>query len=169
MVERGREKLYEVYSSNAALTNVVESDSLDIVVAFDVLEHCDQLSLRSLLREAHSILKPSGCLIARVPSGDSPFGRAVQHGDLTHRLTLGSSAVRQLADEIGFLVRQIREPAFPLLGLGTASFLRRLGVWVARRLVFPVVRRMFMGGADIVLSPDMTFVLVKPTAATSQT
>lgn len=162
LVEWGRARGYRVHPAGATLTDLVEANSQDCVVAFDVFEHCDQGLLRKLLEEVYTVLKPGALLLARVPSGDSPFGRAVQHGDWTHRLTFGSSAVHQLADETGFLLTQVRKPAFPLVGMGAVPFLRRLLVSTVRRLAYPVLRWGFMGAGDAVLSPDMVFVLLKP-------
>lgn len=135
---------------------------LDLVVAFDVFEHMDLATLRAILASMSVALKPEGRLLARVPSGDSPFSGAIQHGDLTHRMVLGSSTVAQLAAGAGFEVHSVREPAFPLRGLGWTTFLRRAAIQACRRIAYPLVTLMFMGGGQPVLTPNMVFVLVKP-------
>lgn len=161
LVARGREKGLEVYASDVPLTEIVACNSQDLVVAFDVFEHCQKSELQRLLLQIQGVLKRPGCLIARVPSGDSPFGRAMQHGDVTHRVTLGSSAVRQLALEAGLDTREIREPAYPLRGSGARAFLRRSCVWLTRRLAYPMIGRLFMGDTDAILTPSMLIVLDK--------
>jgi len=161
LVLRGREEGFDVYQGHLPLSSIAENSSLDIVIALDVFEHLDQSELREILHSVHDALKLGGWLIARVPSGDSPFARSIQHGDLTHCSTLGSSAVHQLAASTGFLVEQVREPVFPLLGYGAMSFMRRGFIKLARTLVYPIVTRLFMGGGSPVLSPNMVFVLRK--------
>jgi SAM-dependent methyltransferase len=161
LVARGRKAGYDVHLAGPSVCDVATRDSLDLVVAFDVLEHFALTDLEQKLRDVGHVLKVGGRLIARVPSGDSPFARAAQHGDLTHRLTLGASAVRQLAASVGFAVDQCREPVFPLLGLGVRSFMRRSLVMLGRAMAYPVVTHVLMGGGSPVLSPNMIFVFRK--------
>lgn len=138
-----------------------EAQSFDFVFAFDVLEHLSLDELRDLLDLVANSLKVEGRFIARVPSGDSPFSRAIQHGDVTHRTALGGSAIRQLANEAGLAVLAIREPAFPLRGFGVRAFIRRLAVVSIRRLLYPLITLVFMGGGYPVLTPNLVFVLSK--------
>lgn len=152
----------DVFDAATSPAEALQESSLDLVVSFDVFEHMDAAALRGFLDAMFVALRPSGRMIARVPSGDSPFSRSIQHGDVTHRSCLGSSAIRQLAEAAGFQVASIREPAFPLAGLGVRTFVRRAVVTVVRRLAFPIISRVFMGGGSPVLTPNMVFVLVKP-------
>jgi 2-polyprenyl-3-methyl-5-hydroxy-6-metoxy-1,4-benzoquinol methylase len=151
-----------VFDASVPLATIVECDSQDLVVALDVFEHLDQGQLTGLLKSVNAILRPGGRVLARVPSGDSPFSRAMQHGDLTHRLVLGSSAIRQLVDKAGLDVVCVREPAMPLRGLGLRAFLRRLAVVTGRRVIYPIVTNVLMGGGRPILTPDLVFVLEKP-------
>lgn len=162
LVQRGREKGFDVFDKDVPLSTVASDSSVDVVVAFDVMEHLDLAELTSLLRTAYPALKVGGRLVARVPSGDSPFARAIQHGDLTHRSTLGSSAVRQLAGATGFKVVQLRAPVLPLTGDGSVALVRRGLVTLGRALIYPVIVRLLMGGGSPVLSPNMLFVLERP-------
>ena len=125
---------FTVQDASQPLERFIEAGTLDVVVAFDVLEHMPQDRLRDLLHSLRIRMKSGALMIARVPSGDSPFARAIQHGALTHRTVLGSSAVAQLAHQTGFEVVQVREPVFPLRGLGIKAMLRRLAVLAVRRL-----------------------------------
>jgi len=133
--------------------------SLDLVVAFDVIEHLDVDAIRSFLREAKTALKPGGLVLLRIPSGDSPFSLAIYNGDLTHRTLLGSSAVRQLAYEAGLEVRQIRAPVLPITGYPTIRVFRRAVVRVARSVACGFIREILMGNDTAVLSPNMIAVL----------
>lgn len=162
LVDAGRARGFEVYLDEDTLHALPAPGALDFAVAFDVFEHLTLVEMREILGRFHVCLRPGGKVIGRVPSGDSPFARAIQHGDLTHRLTLGSSAVRQLAAEAGFDVYSIREPAFPLRGAGILSFLRRSAERAVRAGVYPIVAKLFMGGGTPVLTPNLLFVLIKP-------
>lgn len=162
LVSAGCAAGYRMYSSECNLAQVLGADFLDGVVAFDVFEHLDLNELHQSLRDMATCLKPGGLIVGRVPSGDSPFARAIQFGDITHKTILGSSAIRQIAARCGFDVLQVREPAFPISGQGLIPLLRRGVVKIARAIVFPVLRSIFLGNAQAVLTPNMVFVLRKP-------
>lgn len=142
-------------------SEIPSSTAFRLVVAFDVFEHLSLEQLRQELVFLRGILVPGGHLLARVPSGDSPFSRAIQHGDLTHVSTLGSSAIRQLATELGYELVQVREPAYPLRGAGPAAYLRRVLIVVTRSLVLRFIRTVLMGNREEVLTPNMVFVLAR--------
>lgn len=162
LVAAGCKAGFRMFSGECNLREKIEADSIDAAVAFDVFEHLSLEELQALLGQLISCLKPGGRIVGRVPSGDSPFARGIQHGDVTHKTVLGSSAVRQIAMACGLEVLQIREPAFPVFGLGLRAALRRGLVRVARALAFPVLRSVFMGDGQAVLTPNMVFVLRKP-------
>lgn len=134
----------------------------DLIAAFDVVEHMSADDAIDFISWAAARLRPGGILIARVPSGDSPFGRAVQNGDLTHRVALGSSAIRQMASTAALDVVRIEGARLPTRGLGPLRFLRRGAVATARWFVFPFIRVVLMGAHGAVLEPVMTFALQRP-------
>lgn len=161
LVTHGANAGFNTHDGRLPLDKLLGEQSLDLIVSFDVFEHLDAETLRTTLLAAYRALRPSGRLIARVPSGDSPFSRAIQHGDATHCTIIGSSMVHQIAKDAGFLIVSIRQPAFPLLGLGLKAFLRRLTVLVLRQSAFAFIKPIFMGGGEPVLTPNMVFVLKK--------
>src|SRR5205823_2218521 len=110
LVNRARKSKLSAHSTQTDPSSICEAGSLDLVVAMDVLEHLDLHSIQKVLTFAMELLRPGGFVLARVPSGDSPFGRALAHGDITHRTTLGSSAVLQLSGLHGFNVASIQSP-----------------------------------------------------------
>ena len=162
LIARGSTAGFDVHPATRPLPMFAGENSIDLVVAMDVFEHIDISALCNLLVEAKTCLRAGGVLVARVPSGDSPFARSIQHGDLTHRIILGSSAIRQLAEQSGFVVKAIREPAFPIRGLGVRVFIRRLSIVCARRLIYPLITQALMGGGQPVLTPNLVCVLEKP-------
>jgi hypothetical protein len=151
---------FHVIAPDAEFSDTCES-ALDVIVAFDVVEHLELSAIRSFLRDAKAALKPSGLLVIRAPSGDSPFSSAIYHGDLTHRTLLGSSAVRQLASEIGLEVTQIRPPILPTAGLPTLRRIRRTAVQFAQTMTFGFIRYFLIGNEGAVLSPNMIVVLAR--------
>lgn len=99
LVERARQRGFRVV--HAENLKQFPTHHFNLVVAFDVLEHLAQEELIGLLREIKRVLENGGVFIARFPNGDSPFGNLYQHGDLTHKTTIGSWMVRYFAREVG--------------------------------------------------------------------
>lgn len=161
MVDQGKRCGYLMYEADQPISSFVPASSLDMAISIDVFEHIDPTDLKQLLASLHVALRSGGCVFARVPSGDSPFARAIQYGDLTHRTVLGSSAVHQLAREAGFTVSAIREPTIPMRGLGALIWIRRFVVVMIRRITYPLIANALMGGGNPILSPNMVFVLIK--------
>lgn len=161
LVVQGAAAGFSTYDARQPLEALVGKESVDLIVAFDVFEHLEMDTLLATLRSGCDALRPMGRIIARVPSGDSPFSRAIQHGDMTHHTTIGSSMVQQLAATAGLAVDCVREPAFPLWKLGIWVFLRRMLVAWVRAAIFGILRPALMGGGRPVLTPNMVFVLVK--------
>jgi 2-polyprenyl-3-methyl-5-hydroxy-6-metoxy-1,4-benzoquinol methylase len=151
---------FNVHDGSLPVTSIAETESVDLIAAFDVFEHIGINDLRVFLEYLKTILKPGGVIIARVPSGDSPFARAIQNGDLTHKCVFGSSAVHQLAKETGFQVQTIRECSLPIFGLGLRTGLRRAAVCAARKFTHPIIR-VLMGGGSPILTPNLVFALKK--------
>lgn len=163
LIGAGREAGFNVLTAHDSLTDLAKARRrFDLVTAFDVFEHLEVNHLRAMLLQIRRILKPAGMLISRVPSGDSPFARAIQHGDLTHRSSLGTSALNQLALQTGYKLTQAREPAFIYSGLRLSSLLRRCGVQLVRRLTFPIMQAVYFSGGDVVLTQNMIAVFVNP-------
>jgi len=159
LIDRARAAGFEAKRSDVGFEELHGPAALDLVVAFDVLEHLELPHIRAVLAGAKTALKPSGLVIARVPSGDSPFSGAIFHGDLTHRTLLGSSAIRQLARELGFTAIQVRPPEFPARGLGLRRFVRRTAVNAARHLAGALIANVLLADRDAVITPNLTFVL----------
>jgi SAM-dependent methyltransferase len=161
LVRRGLDAGFDVTSSLPAADGP-QCGSVDAVVAFDVFEHLDREAMRRMLADLRLLLKPGGLLIGRVPSGDSPFSRHYQHGDLTHLQVIGTGSVRQVARLTGFTVDGIRPQAYPVRGLGLRLSLRRSVVHVVRSLAYPLVAGLLMGSRNAVMSPNLVFVLRNP-------
>lgn len=139
----------------------------DLVVLFDVLEHIPREALVTALGRYQSLLRPGGCILARVPNGDSPFGLLNQHGDLTHCTTIGSEMIPQLARLTGMELVFVGGEARPILCGSFKWMIHRLLQWPFRLAADLLVKWSFYPGARASFtSPNMTFVLRrKPTGA----
>jgi SAM-dependent methyltransferase len=157
--ERAAHAGYEVIADTRSFADACGAGAFDLIVAMDVLEHLELDVLKGFLREARLALKSEGLLIFRIPSGDSPYSGPIFRGDLTHRTLLGSAAVRQLAEETGFTVMQVRSPAFPVSGLGLVRGARRVFVSILQSCTFAFVRNILMNDRNAVVSPNMLVVL----------
>lgn len=71
-------------------------NSLDVLVAIDVIEHFTKDELSSLADEFYRVLKPGGRLISHQPNGEGPFGSFIRHADFTHETTFTSRSIAQL-------------------------------------------------------------------------
>lgn len=85
----------------AALTATL-SGSVDVVVAFDVIEHFTKDELIPLVDAVCRVLKPGGRWIIHVPNGESPFGNRIRYGDLTHEQAFTRASLNQLLRSSGF-------------------------------------------------------------------
>jgi 2-polyprenyl-3-methyl-5-hydroxy-6-metoxy-1,4-benzoquinol methylase len=85
-----------------AFLNRIDDNSLDVVVAFDVIEHFTKPELLAIIKKVRKILKPSGRWIIHTPNGESPFHGRVRYGDITHETIFTRSSLTQLLSAVGF-------------------------------------------------------------------
>lgn len=77
--------------------------SLDVVIAFDVIEHFTKAELIPLVDEVWRVLKPGGRWVIHAPNGESPFGNRVRFGDYTHEQAFTRTSLGQLLVASGFV------------------------------------------------------------------
>ena len=162
LVSTAKDLGLNVFDADLPFDEVLSADSVDYVLAWDVFEHLNNEEISSKLLECYKVLKSGGRVMARVPSGDSPFSGPLQNGDITHKTSIGSSMVRQYAMATGFDVESIRSPAFPIKGMGIKTFLRRALVASFQRIAYRFLANVFMGGENVVVTQNMIFILKKP-------
>jgi SAM-dependent methyltransferase len=162
LLGRAREAGLQVWDAEEDLERWVGPGTLDLVVAWDVLEHRERDALENDLRVLLRLLRPDGRLVARVPSGDSPFGRSVHHGDLTHKLALGTSAIHQLAVRCGFEVLTVGPPMLPVRGVGLRRVIRRALLRAARSVTARFINAVFHDNQPRVITSNLVFVLRRP-------
>jgi 2-polyprenyl-3-methyl-5-hydroxy-6-metoxy-1,4-benzoquinol methylase len=78
------------------------SASLDVVVAFDVIEHFTKDELVALADEVLRVLRPGGRWIIHAPNAEGLFGGRIRYGDFTHELAFTRSSLTQLLKAGGF-------------------------------------------------------------------
>lgn len=132
----------------------------DLLVAFDVFEHLDHDQLLAYLRSARSLLRKGGKVVARFPNGVSPFGRVHQHGDITHRTTLGPFSLRQLALMTGLELEGVYNSARVVVGPFRKRVRWRM-VYFTRDLAERVIGYLYFS-KRLPLDPNLTAVLRKP-------
>lgn len=71
-------------------------NSLDVLVAIDVIEHFTKDELSRLVDDFYRVLRPGGRLISHQPNGEGPFGSFIRHADFTHESAFTSRSVAQL-------------------------------------------------------------------------
>lgn len=148
---------YEAYGS----IDLVSSLAYDAAVVFDVLEHISANHAIAFLREISRTLAPGGLIILRFPNGDSPFGRANQHGDVTHINDVGSDKLRYFALGAGLSVLELANQANSLGHLRIIPRIRAELTQLVRSGVEVVLGKLFFH-RRIPLSSNMIAVLQKP-------
>jgi hypothetical protein len=136
-----------------------ENQLFQVVTAFDVLEHIRREDLINFLRDVRSICSCDAVVILRFPNGDNPFSVFMQNGDVTHQTWIGRGMLRQIAHLAGFDVASLRAPVIPTKG---STLKRRVTVALgshARWAVGKMISTLFMGGAELSLSPNLLAVL----------
>jgi SAM-dependent methyltransferase len=139
----------------------INEGAFDAIIAFDVLEHIPMSELPRLLKSICTSLRNGGVFLARFPSGDSPFARHTQHGDITHCTVIGAGIVNQLAQQSDLDPIQVRSPAFPVRGLGAWTLLRRSCVVILRSIISGILRIAFFDNVPQVITANMVIVLRK--------
>jgi 2-polyprenyl-3-methyl-5-hydroxy-6-metoxy-1,4-benzoquinol methylase len=81
----------------------VQADgSLDVIVAFDVIEHFTRDELLGFVDQVQRVLRPGGRWIIHTPNGESPFCGRMRYWDLTHELAFTRTSIIQLLLSSGF-------------------------------------------------------------------
>ncbi len=77
--------------------------SMDVVIAFDAIEHFSKAELIPLADEVRRALKPGGRWVIHVPNGESLFANHVRFGDFTYEKAFTRTLLGQLLLASGFL------------------------------------------------------------------
>jgi SAM-dependent methyltransferase len=134
------------------------SDSRDVIIAFDVIEHLTKDELIDLTDDVLRVLKPGGCWIVHVPNGVSLFAGASRYDDLTHELAFTCESLTQLTMASGFRSAAFFEDEPVAHGLKSAV---RLVLWKMIRALLRFYLAVETGAAQPVLTQNMLAVATK--------
>lgn len=107
-VQRGVVAGYDVHAPE--WVDTVPAESLDLIVAFDVLEHIPQDEIIDFLTHLASKLRPDGTMLLRYPNADSWLSNPLQHGDPTHVTEIGYFKMTYFAESSGLGILAYRAP-----------------------------------------------------------
>jgi SAM-dependent methyltransferase len=122
----------------------LRDDSVDVVLAADLTEHLDDVTLARVLREAGRVLLPDGRLVLYTPDRQHVFERlreiGVMRQDPSHIGVRTAAELRAAVEGAGFeVVRLVWLPSH-LPGLDIAERLLAAGVPLLRRRIGLVAR-----------------------------
>jgi SAM-dependent methyltransferase len=125
--------------------NAQAPDSLDAILAYDVIEHLTKDELITVTDEVARVLKPGGRWIIHVPNGLSPFVGVMTYGDLTHELAFTPESLTQLFLSSGFRSLDVFED--PPAVHGWKSTLRAV-LWRLVRQVYRLILAVETGSTE---------------------
>ncbi|WP_445779494.1 class I SAM-dependent DNA methyltransferase [Shewanella sp.] len=114
----------------------IPSESLDTVIAFDVIEHFTKDELIDLVDAIHAVLKPTGCWIIHAPNAQSPFFGVVRYGDFTHEQAFTPSSIQQLLKASGYRKVNFADCGPRVHGIKSAV---RFIMWKCIRIIYRLI------------------------------
>lgn len=135
-----------------------DSQSVDVVLLMDILEHLPLEAILGLLDSVYLKLRKGGKLIIHVPNAEGLFGMRMRYGDLTHEQAFTPTSMRQLLKTIGFSTVLYSEDK-PIVH-GMKSLVRRL-VWDVLTVPHRLLLMAETGETEFVLTQNMLVVAQK--------
>ncbi|MCX5720885.1 MAG: class I SAM-dependent methyltransferase [Nitrospirae bacterium] len=113
----------------------LDGEAVDVVIAFDVIEHMTKPELLAFADEVYRVLRTGGRWILHAPNAEALFGSRVRYADWTHEQAFTKESLEQLLRTVGFKEIHCYEDE-PVIH-GFKSFIRWL-TWKAVRSVLRV-------------------------------
>jgi len=107
----------------------LDAESLDGVIAFDVIEHLTKAELVTLIDEVLRVLRPGARWIIHAPNAESPFFGRIRYGDITHEQAFTRVSIAQLLLASGFREVTSYEDVPIVHGVKSAGRLLTWKVW----------------------------------------
>jgi SAM-dependent methyltransferase len=136
----------------------LDSDSIDAVLAIDILEHLENGELFEVVDEIFRVLKKGGSCVAHVPNAEGLYGMRVRYADLTHERAFAPKSAQQLFLAIGFTNVECFEERPVVHGL--KSLVRRI-LWATGTMAHRVLLAAETAGRRFILSQNMIVVANK--------
>lgn len=128
LVDRARDKGHTAHLGPLRPGMIAEG-SLDLVCAFDVLEHLTVEEILNFLKDSAPLFAGPARYLLRFPNAQSPLSARYQFGDATHRTQLSPDLLAQLGQILG--LSRMRTLKVRYLPPGPGAALRR---WMRYRL-----------------------------------
>ena len=138
--------------------DATESDSQDLVISFDLIEHLPKEKLTTLVDGVHRVLREHGRWLISTPNAESPMFGRVRYGDLTHELAFTAGSLSTLLIASGFRHVHCHEVAPVPVGIvGRGRWL----VWKAIRTALRVYLAAESGERDGLFTQNLLAVAHK--------
>lgn len=134
--------------------NELNKQRFDLIVAFDVVEHLTLDELSNFFSEMAAHLADNGAIILRFPNGDSPFGRINQHGDITHKATIGRGKLKMLCEMSDLKLLKITDDLLPIFNVPLKFAIAHLLIRFFRSIFCALFGVVFYHGNFIPLGPN---------------
>jgi len=108
------------------------SESYDVIIGIDIIEHLTKSELLTLLDAIKEHLNPGGRVIFRTPNCDAPLGSTFYFGDFTHEIYLNYFSAEQVMLTMGFSEIKIRG-SYVAVSDPLKNFFRAI-LWLAIRI-----------------------------------
>ena len=141
---------YDVYTPD--YVDSLAEASLDLIVAFDVLEHIPQDNVIDFLSNLASKLRPEGRMLLRYPNSDTWLGNPLQHGDPTHVTEIGYYKMTYFAESSGLRILNYRAPVRRGFKSSFVHGLHRITAGPIIALSAGLKKALYFPGMPIVLS-----------------
>ena len=135
-----------------------ESESIDVVLLLDVLEHLSRSALFATLDQVYRVLKAGGRCIVHVPNAEGIYGMRIRYGDLTHEQAFTPQSLQQAFTTIGFSSVACFEDRPTIHG---AFSLVRAVVWAVGTLPHRLLLTAETGRRQFILSQNLLAVAYK--------
>ncbi|MCA9467338.1 MAG: class I SAM-dependent methyltransferase [Nitrospira sp.] len=80
----------------------LSDESVDVLIAFDVIEHFTKDEFVLFVDEVHRVLRKGGKWILHTPNGESPLAGRMRYGDFTHEQAFTRTSLAQILMASGF-------------------------------------------------------------------
>ena len=140
----------------------IPDGSLDLVAAFDVLEHIPQDNAIGFLSELAAKLRPTGAMVLRYPNSDSPLSNPLQYGDPTHVTQIGYYKMTYFAAQSGLEIVAYRGPVRRGFKSSAIHGLHRLTAGPIIAASAALKKALYFPGLPIVLSSHDVVCVLRP-------
>jgi len=91
-----------IFANLVDYINNLGNESIDVLLAIDVIEHFTKEELSNLIDNFYRVLRKKGVVISHQPNGEGVFGNAIRYGDFTHELAFTRNSITQIFLSSGF-------------------------------------------------------------------